>query len=87
MLKLILQNITTYFTNKLNPISSSLESKAVICKPNLMNVFTEGGKNLKYFSILLLYVIKRNGNTAKSCTDSKTGRKHAVVRFQLDFDI
>lgn len=52
-----------------------------------MNVSTEGGKNLNYFSVLLLYVIKRNGNTAKGCTDSKTGRKHAVVQFQLDFDI
>lgn len=87
VLKLILQNITIYFTNKLNSFSSSLESKAVIWKPNLMNVSTEGGKNLNYFSVLLLYVIKRNGNTAKGCTDSKTGRKHAVVQFQLDFDI
>lgn len=52
-----------------------------------MNVFTALGKNLKYFAVLLLYASKRNGNTANSCIDSKIGRKHAVVLFQLDFVI
>lgn len=52
-----------------------------------MNVFTVFGKNSKYFTMWLLYATKWSGNTANSCTDSKMGRKHAVVLFQLDFDI
>lgn len=47
-----------------------------------MNAFTALGKNLKYFTIWLLYATKGKGNTANSCTDSKMGRKHAVVLFQ-----
>lgn len=52
-----------------------------------MNAFTALGKNLKYFTIWPLYATKGKGNTANSCTDSKMGRKHAVVLFQLDTDI